>query len=405
MFQISGLCPVYNRLSRKRDFFRGDGVLAQQTTLEGYWHADRCDMRVASVRLRLVQPVEYLRKRGLSIDTSERPFDPARHDVVLFCKSVSAEAQDIAERAKAEGKIIIYDLCDNVFAGKKNKKTEQRSAAVRKMLAIADHAVFTTHVLRQQVLETVAYPIEQTTVIPDGLDRFLRGSDRRGGEIEQACQGIEGFLGKHQGALHCIWFGKSQGRKSGIAHIGRAVRELEEFSTRRPVTLTVVSNRPFRYWIHSRRWRIPHYYQEWQAENFGDILARHDVAVIPVEQNEYTLGKTINRPATAILSGLGVVADSIPAYEELRRYIAFDDWQAQLELYSTCPPAQDTRLAAAKSYLEGCYGIDRVGSMWLEMLSRLHRGKCDLVNVNMASACLREAGSSPSSMDHLTASR
>ena len=47
-------------------------------------------------------------------------------------------------------------------------------------------------------------------------------------------------------------------------------------------------------------------------------LARHRVAVIPVECNAYTVGKTMNRPATAIMAGLGVVGDAIPSYEELR---------------------------------------------------------------------------------------
>ena len=341
----------------------------QQRDLRYYWHADRCDPRIASVRLRLLQPVAFLQSTGVSVDTSDVAFDPSRHDVVLFCKSVSEGALEIALRAKAAGKFIVYDICDNVFAGKDNKKTARRSAAVRQMLALADHVTFTTEVLRQQILEQVPYDIGKTSVIADCLDCFEQGGSGRSVQSLRAYHRTANFLRRNEGALHCIWFGKSQGKKSGLAHLQAAVRYLEGFSKRFPVTLTILSNRPFRYWLYSRSWKIPHHYEAWDLNNFGDILAMHDVTVIPLEQNEYTLGKTINRPATAIMAGLGVIADSIPAYEELRPYIPLDDWSAQLERYWNCAPSGDPQLAQARLYLESRYGKEQLGRQWLELLS------------------------------------
>src|SRR3546814_11248110 len=78
--------------------------------------------------------------------------------------------------------------------------------------------------------------------------------------------------------------------------------------------------------------------------------------------------KTINRPATAILAGLGVIADSIDAYEELRPFIALDDWQGGLRRYSECTTAGDLLLDAARSHLNLRYSADAVGRPWHECL-------------------------------------
>src|SRR3546814_18792140 len=75
-------------------------------------------------------------------------------------------------------------------------------------------------------------------------------------------------------------------------------------------------------------------------------------------------------PATAILAGLGVIADSIDAYEELRPFIALDDWQGGLRRYSACPPAGDLLLDAARSHLNLRYSADAVGRQWPELLQQ-----------------------------------
>lgn len=69
------------------------------------------------------------------------------------------------------------------------------------------------------------------------------------------------------------------------------------------------------------------------------------------------------------MAGLGVIADSIPAYEELRPYIPLDDWPAQLERYWNCAPSRDPQLAQARLYLESRYGKEQLGRQWLELLS------------------------------------
>lgn len=270
------------------------------------------------------------------------------------------------------GKKILYDICDNVFAGKENRKTKKRSYSVREMMNYADIVSFTTETLRDQIIKIVHYNIKNTIIIPDFLDVFIEKSiDIKNTKIIRSYCGVKKFIQENEKKIHCIWFGKSQGNKSGICHIGNAVNKLEEFSKIHPVTLTVISNRPFRYWMYSRKWKIPHHYENWNSENFGNILSLHDIAIIPLEKNEYTIGKTINRPAAAIMAGLGVVADSIPAYEELRQFINLDDWESQLDHYRLCSPKTDQDLNRARIYLENRYGEDNVGKQWANVLKYL----------------------------------
>ena len=103
------------------------------------------------------------------------------------------------------------------------------------------------------------------------------------------------------------------------------------------------------------------------------ICAEHRVALIPVQRNDYTTGKSINRPATAILAGLGVVADSIGSYEELRPYVALDDWQGGLARYADDWTGEQPRLAAARAHLEHRYGAGTAAARWDAVLGEMVR--------------------------------
>ena len=175
---------------------------------------------------------------------------------------------------------------------------------------------------------------------------------------------LDRFLTRHDGALHCIWFGKSLGALSGYVHVDRAVRELKALARTHPVTLTVQSDERLRFLLARLRWRIPVHYIPWSLGTADSALARHRVAVIPVERNAYTLGKTINRPATALLNDLYVIADPIPAYEELRPFIELDDWQRGLADALSDEAAVRARVAAGQRHLRDHYNAEAIATRW-----------------------------------------
>ncbi|KAB7648454.1 hypothetical protein [Polymorphobacter fuscus] len=328
------------------------------------FHAHRYGQDVASNRLRMFAPLAALRRRGLDVEL----FDPARgargYDAIVFSRGFSPAAVHIARAARADNRRIIVDVCDNMFALAGRAGFRGCCNRLREMMALADVVTAPTAMMAAQ-LEAHG-PGAAFRVIPDALETIdpCPVTTRAHGAVA----GLEQFLGRHSGALHCVWYGSSVPGMSGFAHLDGAVRELESFGRRHPVTLTVISDTRLRYWLARRHWRIPSVYLPFGNDSFGPALARHHVAVIPVGRNGYTSGKSINRAATAVMAGLGVVADPLPSYEELRPWIVLGDWQAGLAHYADCLPATDPALPQARRHLEARYGADAVAGQWEAVL-------------------------------------
>lgn len=346
------------------------------------WHAKSYDTRMASIRLRLLQPVDYLRAEGVDVGPYCATIGPHGYDAIIFSKSFCGEALKIAHAAKAARRIVILDLCDNIFEGKVSRKKAKKAAGLKEMLGLADHVVFSTQTLAEQIQAVAPEIALRSHVIPDAVETVASGDGAAlsiGDRL--ALTGLKRFLSRHNDALHCVWFGKSQGNMAGFVHLDAAVKELEIFASRHPVTLTIISNKRLKYWQAMRGWRVPCHYMSWSLGSINQALALHHVAVVPLRKNKYTAGKTINRPATAIAAGLGVIADSIESYEELRPFIMLDDWQGGLERYRACKPQQDDALIAAREHLETRYGRLPVGRKWhglLEEVMARHRAGSDL---------------------------
>ncbi|MDF2493967.1 hypothetical protein [Sphingomonas sp.] len=334
------------------------------------WHADSYDTSLASIRYRLLMPLAALRGEGVPIEQFDSARDPASYDAVIFSKSHSAGAVAAAQALRAAGRAVVLDLCDNLIAAHAARHvSDARLARFRAMLDAATHLTFSTAMLAEQIGAAVPSATINRRVIPDALDMpdSLPPPTTPGGLRQMAA--LDRFLAKHPAALHAIWFGKSLGSVSGYAHLHAVADRLAAQPF--PITLTVVSNAPVRWWLGRWRWRLPVHYVGWRQETATAVLQRHRVAVLPVASNDYTVGKTINRPATALLAGLGVVADAIPSYEELRPFVALDDWDGGLARYHHHWPAEQPRLAAAREHLAVRYSAQAVAREWQAMLDTI----------------------------------
>lgn len=334
------------------------------------WHAKSYDPTMASIRVRLLEPMAYLQERGIKAETYCQKVGP-QYDLLIFSKSFCHKALDIARAARFSGKPVVFDICDNIFGGKARIDTRRRIGRVKEMLSLATHVTFSTPVLAHQVQQALPEVASKSHIIPDTMDNLSVVNSSPCIFAQRELEALRHFLGSHVGALHCVWFGKSQGTLSGIAHLGAAVAELEKFSRTHPVTLTIISNKRWLCWRARREWKLPTHYMPWSLATFEEGLKCHQVAIIPVERNQYTRGKTINRPATAIAAGLGVVADSIDSYEELRPFIPLNDWQGGLRQYVERAPSVDERLEAARQHLQLRYGRDAIGRMWQNLLEQI----------------------------------
>lgn len=334
------------------------------------WHADDFDPTMASVRLRLLQPMAALRERGYDVQllTGELPAKA----LVVFSKSSSTRALSLADQAAARGQPIIYDICDNIFEKpSRDERDEARKERVRRMMELAAFVTCTTRPLAELLARQVPAIADKTEIVPDALED-MPGSAALASPLERIrFWRLRRFLRRNAGALHLVWFGKCKKGYAGIEHLDPVVDLLERLPLPCPVTLTVISNRRKIYRRCASSWRIPKFYSEWSLATFDAALRLHDVAIIPVDENSYTIGKTINRPATALMAGLGVIADSIPAYEELKPFLYLGDWEKGLFDYSRCKPGKDGRIAAAQDYLRRHYAMEVVADRWAAVINRV----------------------------------
>ena len=334
------------------------------------WFANSFRKNKASVRMRLLEPMAALERRGVLVDRY-RKAAAASYDAVIFSKSFSRSAVIAGRGAEAAGRPVIVDICDNMFDQVARRGNLAKRARITEQLARASIVTVSTPVLGRQLGALMPEIAGKLRVVPDMLENIACGVP---GWIDRLrLSQLRQFLAESPGALHCVWFGKSSGAASGFAHLDRAVRELERFARDRPVTLTVIGDSRARYARAVKGWGIPSHYMPWTLGSFFHALAMHRVAVLPVEQNDYTAGKTINRPATAIAAGLGVVADAIGSYEELRPFITLDDWQGGLARYADGWHDEQANLVAARLHLERRFGTDVVAAHWEAVFAEIAR--------------------------------
>ena len=333
------------------------------------WHAESFDPAIASVRLRVLQPMHALKMRGYPVrEYGDGPVDCA---AIVFSKSDSPEALLLAETAARECRPIIYDVCDNIF-GKPSadERDKRRKERVKAIMRLANVVTCTTPSLARVLTHIVPEIANKLEIIPDALEEIDRFSKAPSLLERAALWQLRSFLRRHPASLHLVWFGKCKKGLAGMEHLNPVVDLLQRASPARPVTLTVISNRWRLYRRTSAGWAVPSFYVPWSLATFDAALRMHDVAVIPVAENPYTIGKTVNRPATALMAGLGVIADPIPAYEELRPFIYLGDWEGGLSHYGECPPASDERIAAAQAHLRRHYSPEVIADRWTEVLGK-----------------------------------
>jgi len=332
------------------------------------WFARSFDAGKASIRLRLIEPMAALERRGIDVGRYRKTSD-VPYDALIFSKSFTRAAITASRDAEAAGRAVIVDICDNMFDQVERRKNAGKRARIVEQLTRASIVTVSTPQLGSQLGAIMPEIVGKLRVIPDTLENLDAAVPGWSDRMRLAL--LRRFLAAHPGALHCVWFGKSSGSASGFAHLDNAVRELERFAEHHPVTLTVIGDSRARYVRAAKSWSIPSHYLPWSLGSFARALAVHRVAVLPVERNEYTAGKSINRPATAIIAGLGVVADAIESYEELRNFIPLDDWQGGLTRYAVGWAGEQGRLDEAREHLERRYGADVVAGQWERIFQEL----------------------------------
>jgi hypothetical protein len=332
------------------------------------WRPNSRDAKVASVRIRCLNPLRELRRRGYPVEL----FDPARsaaYSVVIYSKVYDERIQAEARRLQSNGTRIVLDLCDNHFYTPLNLDAPRNAAAqLRRMVGLADELVASTDAMAQ-VLREEAGPDRHVSVIGDAVETAIEGVPAAPWERWWARRRLQALSKRLEGGAdraRLVWFG-SHGGPAGDHGMGdlESLRPLlESLHREHAVSLTVISNSAAKFARLIRSWSLPTHYLEWSAETFLDALRLHAIALIPIRENPFTRCKTNNRLVTALAAGLGVAATGIPSYRPFEEFCVLDDWSDGLRRYILDPEARRRAVTAGQRLLEREWTLARIADRW-----------------------------------------
>lgn len=285
---------------------------------------------------------------------------------------------------KAKGVKLIIDTCDNhLYQPFPNEKWQAAKKHFNEMLQLADHLVFSTETVSNEIQKNIPVKLP-ISIIGDAIEtqedlysvplwrrmlsKYYYIDNYSAYELRQQLKRTS-----KAGGMKLVWFG-SHG--SSIASGGMtSIQTLRDLLHRlskdvRPLSLTVISNHRTKYEQITSDWKIPTYYCDWSRPTFYRLLKMHDICVIPIERNSFTLCKTNNRLVTAIACGLAVVADSIPSYLEFKDCCSLDDWEHGLSNYLSDDELRRIDVTAGQTLIEKNWSHENIGQLWADVLQQ-----------------------------------
>lgn len=332
------------------------------------FYANNYSASTASIRLRCIRIIDGLKKLGIE---AER-YQPARssyYDVVIFSKTYDGEALAACRAHQLNGGRAILDLCDNHFYGEEdNPRIAERAARLSLMIDQVNHLTVSTDTLAKQIRNRFGIDPAKISVTPDPIDTIQAPAPSLKERI--ALFRLKRFLRASPEALRLVWFGNHGAghAASGLSDLARIAPILNSAARENEMSLTVISNSRTKFLEIARGLELRTHYLSWGEGSISSALSMQHVAIIPISPNPFTEAKSINRPATAIMAGLGVVADAIPSYEELRPYIKLEDWRSGLTAYAVDRDAIHSTAEAARGHLLARYDIAPVALEWRNAL-------------------------------------
>jgi hypothetical protein len=325
---------------------------------------------------------------ALTATADKRAVENATHVVIV--KAFTSADIELARHARACGKRVYFDLCDNVFVDGYGKSSALPPA--RALEQMAEHLtaiIVPTHALAQAVRKALGtVPVE---VIPDGLEDAMvltkqrqlvgRFNGQEYGASSSLRVWLEGMLKRLRPTSHAlpniqkgtgviVWFGNhgSPWSNFGLADILLFREPLEQLARERSIVLVVVSNNRSRYEQEIEPIAVPSIYLEWTPDVLHDVFRRADVVIAPNSGDEFSLCKSSNRTVMALAAGVPVVASPTHALEPLRDCVWLGDPLTGLRRYLDGRKLKSQHLMCASRLMAMHYAAPVIGGMWKRLL-------------------------------------
>ncbi|MGH9857503.1 MAG: hypothetical protein ACRD4B_06630, partial [Acidobacteriota bacterium] len=220
----------------------------------------------------------------------------ARYDAVIFQRRYGPADRSLAASLKTGHCKTILDLCDNDFYNPEGDPV--KSEAITGLLEMVERMDLIT--VSSVELQKVVSGITETPVLV--VEEYL---DSIGPGLYQTIStAVAGATKKIPGRrTKFVWFGYGQQRnpETGINHLQDILPLLERLNQTFPLALSVISNNRKKYVERVSRVSFPTRYFSWDRLSFNFLLSLHDICLIPIRKDPFTVCKSQNRLITALL--------------------------------------------------------------------------------------------------------
>lgn len=311
------------------------------------------DRRVASVRMRSLYPVSLLSRGGTPSRLARVGDRLSPQEVLVLQKAYTTEYRAMAKAHRTRGGAVILDLCDNHLATPGNDpRLLWRASEVEAILPHVDVVTTCTPELAELI------PHDRCVVVNDVLDP-VRLPNRWASRVRTRTR------------KRLLWFGTagSLNLPFGIQDLERALPEIEQ-ALDSSVELVVMSNSRNAFQNLRRPAGLRMRYLPWRLSTFSMLAAICDVAILPVEINPVTVGKSANRVATAIAHGLAVITDPLPSYLPYRECVEMGAYSVGLQKYFGQPDKRVSDVEAGRLINEQLFAPKVVTREWRDALAK-----------------------------------
>jgi hypothetical protein len=324
-------------------------------------------------RLRGELVMRGLRQRGVEVEWFDE-HRPERYRCVVIGSRSDASTCDRAQQLRAQGCRLLLDLCDNhLMPPEHNDKLQRRSQRLRELIALVDQVVVASTRLGEVVSrvcpdapppQVIGDLADDLSVVPVGAYARLRA------RISLWRAGVSLPPRGPQAPARLVWFGDQGGDWApvGLCDIAAMQPLLERLHREFPLHLSVISNNRRKYRRLFARAAFPHRYLEWNAQTFPQLLAQHDIVLIPASDNEFTACKTDNRVVSAFRAGLPVVASPIPSYRRYAAAMEPGDLEAGLRRYLRVPTLRQLHAQRGRALAQHYSAPGPILDLWQQAL-------------------------------------
>lgn len=167
-------------------------------------------------------------------------------------------------------------------------------------------------------------------------------------------------------AKRILWFGNhgAEHARFGMLDLLEIREPLETIAKEFKVELVVVSNHPEKYARYIEPLGIPSSYVEWSPASIKKQLSLASVVVVPNTLDAFSLCKSANRTASALLAGVPVVATAAPALDVLASSVVLDDFLGGLRLYLGDKERADADVERGRQVIHRAYGQEALAAAW-----------------------------------------